>query len=107
MSANETATQNDTKVDTSSQVLEPQKEYKTGAEVALLALSGRPHILELDDVWRENARSLKPKDYRVEDLLATMIYYTHGVEGHQTAPNPEIGNKQALLLRCSNAGDPR
>lgn len=50
MSANETATQNDIKIDTSSVEVEPQKKYKTDAEVALLALSGQPRILNLDDV---------------------------------------------------------
>lgn len=50
MSTNETATQNEIKVDTNLKMLVLQKKYKTDAEVALLAFSGQPRILNLDDV---------------------------------------------------------
>lgn len=81
MSTNETATQNEIKVDTNLKMLVLQKKYKTDAKVVLLALSGQPCILNLDDVWKEDAGSMTLKDYRVENLLATVIYYTHGVDG--------------------------
>lgn len=77
MSVNESATQNATR----SKLPESQKKYKTEAEGALLALSGRPRILDFDDIWKQDAGSVKPKDFRVEDLFVTMVYYTHGVEG--------------------------
>lgn len=51
--------------------------YNTSADQEHAALSGKHHVLNLDDP-QIDLDALDAKDFALQDLMATMLYYYHG-----------------------------
>lgn len=106
MSVNESVIDNEPGKSANSEISRPQKRYKTDAEVALLEFSRQPRILDLDDVWKEDVDSTQLEEHRAEDLVATMIYYTHGLEGIKQLQTQRMERDKSFSYKIQTAETP-
>lgn len=72
----------------------------------MLEFSRQPRILDLDDVWKEDVDSMELEEHRAEDLLVTMIYYTHGLEGIKQLQTQRMERDKSFSYKIQVAETP-